>query len=329
MGGNGAGIRREGAVPSFGRIPFSEDKKAFYDAFNGEIPLLCRSLPETAQAEALLFFMKYAGIPLGEQPDFFRHYPVPSWSVVYWLTRRARGDPGSDVEDERDAVTAHAMALSLHSLDDHLLDGQMPLNTLSLLLRSQIWMLMNRALDRLATGVQGGAATVRRFQADYHTAMMHPEEPDSLDGYCLRFREEMATGMIVPVLLAKRRKEDQEFIEALENASVSFGVAWRLLDDMRDLEEDLKNRVHSAVYSLLPETMKASWDASAEGGESTGNLGKVLDYVKENGILKKLAERIEQELETAASLAERLALPGMAEEIRCLSGSVGILGDPE
>jgi len=327
MGDKGEEIQQDRAASPFGRVPLSEDKKAFYAAFNQEIPLLCRTLPEPIRAEALLFYMSYAGISLGEELDFFRHYPMPSWSIVYWLTRDGGGVAP---EVERNAVTAHAMALSLHSLDDHLLDGQIPLTSLALLLRSQSWMRMNQALEHLACGVQGGDEVIGRCLADYHATLANPGEPDSLDAYCRRFRKEMATGTIVPALLAMRRKEDPPVIEALEAGSASFGLVWRLLDDIQDLQSDMKNHVHSAVYILLPETMKASWDTCAQGEDegSEEDRRRILECVEETGILGELFGRIEHELESAVSLAERFAPPGFVQEIRHLLRPPGKPGDP-
>jgi len=318
---------RGGAAPRSGSARLPEGERAFYDAFNREIPSLCDTLPERVRAEALVFYMRYAGIGPGDDLDFFRHYPAPAWSVVYWLTREHADAAPLAPDMERAAVTAHAMALSLHSLDDHLLDGQLPLTPLSLLLRSQAWMRMNQALERLAHGVQGGEETVARCLADYHQALAHPGEPGSLDDYCLRFRNEMAPGVVVPLLLALRRKPDPALLEALETGATAFGVVWRLLDDMQDLEQDARSGVRSAVYTLLPDEMKTAWDACAAGQAGEEPLRRVLRCVQENGILARLGARVEREMAAAVSLADRLAPRGMAEELRGLSGPGAAPGD--
>jgi hypothetical protein len=55
-----------------------------------------------------------------------------------------------DEGDVTNAVTAQSMAMFLHSLDDHLVDGQVSVTPLTLFLRSQAWTIMTRAFCNLA-----------------------------------------------------------------------------------------------------------------------------------------------------------------------------------
>ena len=130
----------------------------------------------------------------------------------------------------KDAKTGHTMAMFLHAFDDHLTDGQLSVTHLNLLMRSQSWMIMSQAYERLAKGVKNGADIVRAFIDDYYSSIAISDDR-SLDGYCAIFRKQMATTLVVPVLLARKICQDEEFSRAIQSAYSSFGIAWRLLDD--------------------------------------------------------------------------------------------------
>ena len=233
----------------FGAVRLSEKQNKFYRQFNDENISLCDSLPKCVQEEALRFLKEYSGIKRDEDSDFFKNYHAPSWSVIYWLTHSDHHKSDNlTKEDIHDAVAAHAMAMNLHSLDDHLNDGQISVNHLTLLLRSQSWMIMNAAFNRLAAGVHGREKIIQRFLNDYYAGICNPQEPESLDGYCDRFRKQMATWLIVPVLISKKIGHDENLTDALQKAYESFGIAWRLLDDLQDMEKDMERSEHSAIY---------------------------------------------------------------------------------
>jgi len=74
-----------------------------------------------------------------------------------------------------------AMAMLLHSLDDHLVDGDVPLSHMTLLIRSQAWLRMNECINRFCAGVQDGIETARGLIDDYYVGIMEVEVPSSLD----------------------------------------------------------------------------------------------------------------------------------------------------
>jgi hypothetical protein len=115
--------------------------------------------------------MRYSRISFGPEPNFFRNYYAPTWSIIYWLIQSCPSDKGLEQKDIKNAITAHAMAMSLHSLDDHLSDGEMTVTHLALLLRSQLWMIMNNALNSLADGVDGGKQIIQGFINDYYSSI--------------------------------------------------------------------------------------------------------------------------------------------------------------
>ena len=308
----------------FGPIDLSAGEKKFYKGFNSEIISLCESLPDSIQLDARLFLMKYSGFVIGrdffKNHDFFKNYYVPSWSIIYWLIRRDGENRRLTNEDIKDSKTAHAMAMKLHSLDDHINDKEIPATHLTLLLRSQSWMRMTNALKRLADGVDGGHEIVRGFIDDYYASICDPEETESLDGFCNRFRKQMATWLIVPVLMTKKMTTDKGFTDAVQIAYGSFGIAWKLLDDIVDIGEDMENGTHSSVYVCLPETKKKFWNGNDTAPSNNDACGRssILNWVRQEGVIKRIQQRIFIELDRAASIFESHNMTGLAEELRLL-----------
>lgn len=159
----------------FGSVNLSGREKEFYKGFNREIISLCDSLPESTQLDALLFFMKYSGLSIGQELGFYKNFYVPSWSIIYWLTRDSPDSERLSPQETRNALTAHAMAMRLHSMDDHMNDREIPANHLTLLLRSQAWMRMIKAMKALAFGIEEGENIINRFMNDYYASIMDSE----------------------------------------------------------------------------------------------------------------------------------------------------------
>jgi hypothetical protein len=305
---------------NFGKVDISDQEKEFCRRFNNEIILLCKSLPKSTQTDAILFFTEYLVTPIGHELNFFANYYAPTWSIIYWLIQACPAEKGLDPEDIKSAITAHTMALFLHPLDDHLNDGQLPATHLHLLLRSQSWMIMHAALNHLGNGVEGGAQIVQNFIDNYYQSICDSEEIESLDKYCEHFRKQMATWLIVPVLVTKKITADEEFAHAIQSAYGSFGIAWRLLDDIRDIETDMIEGNPSAIYVCLPEEKRKLWDIHPEEKFDRRNddAGVILNHLLQNSVIERLAQRICSELESAASVVEAYALTRLADEFRCL-----------
>ena len=304
----------------FGSVDLSGREEEFYKGFNGEIISLCESLPESIQTDALLFFMKYSGLSIGHKLDFFKNYYVPSWSIIYWLIHSERANRRLTQEDIKNAKTAHSMAMILHSLDDHISDKEIPACHLTLLLRSQSWVIMNNAFAGLADGVNGGFGIVQSFINDYYSSIWDPAETESLDSYCDLFRKQMATWLIVPVLMTKRMTTDKDFTDAIQSAYGSFGIAWRLLDDVMDINIDMKKGTHSSIYICLPENIKELWDKKemTESNNDSSYYDIILDYMHKNGVINRIRQRIVKELESAASISENHNMTGLTGELRSL-----------
>jgi hypothetical protein len=306
----------------FGKVELSKMETTFYWRFNNEIVSFCKSLPGSIQSDTILFLMRYSGINLGDKLDFFAHYYPPAWSILYWLSH-TNALPKNRLKegDITNAVIAQSMAMLLHSLDDHLTDGQVSVSHLTLLLRSQAWTIMNRAFFDLAEGVPSGKRTVQNFIDDYYSSMMDSKGLKSLDKYCDLFRKQMAIWMIAPILLSVKMIGTSAFTREIETAYGSFGIAWRLLDDLKDIGEDIEKGSNSAIYLCLPKMMRNYWTNYKNKSRFVANdsLNTILNYILENSLIEKIKKRICSELESAESIVEAYGLKGFAREFRCLS----------
>ena len=304
----------------FGAVHLSDQEKDFYRKFNSEIISLCDSLPESAQTDALLFFMKYSGLSIGQELDFFKNYYIPSWSVIYWLIQCFPNSKESLREEIKNAVTAHSMAMILHSLDDHINDGELPASHLTLLLRSQAWMIMINSLKNLSGCLDKGEEIVRDFIDDYYSSILESNDMNTLEHYCDLFKKQMATWLIVPVLITKMINTDEEFTGAVQAAYESFGIAWRLLDDINDIETDFKNGSRSSVYLCLPDDIKKIWDQNNGEKSKHDNFSPetIYDFILKNKIVYRLQQKICIELKSAVSLSDNCDMKGLANEYLCL-----------
>ena len=346
----------------FGSINPAPGQKEFYGRLNDTVTELVRSLPRSMQAGAMIFVMTCAGLRLGDGLDFFRNYYPPIWSCLFWLAK-AGDDNSLPPELVCHGVRAHAMAMMLHSLDDHLNDGEVPATHLALLLRSQAWKLLHESLAPLAAAVPAGGDTAAELLDDYYSGITASTQPGTLDDFCALFEKQMATGLIVPVLLARATGGQSLLRNGLEEgvrASLErFGTAWRLLDDIRDLEDDMAAGRRTAIYWALPEEGRRLWDFMGSepekarkrfrasvledtGSEPVKNASTPITIgqnseimgsepvkkrrealstlILEEGTIDYLVERIVRELDQSAAHAERAFLPGLAEEFRALAG---------
>ncbi len=248
----------------FGTVNLSREEEAFRGELNREMLLLCEYLPKSMRTEAALFLLRYLQASFSDGLNFVNYFYPPAWSILFWLHRSCPDNRKLDPKYVKDAKIGHTMAMFLHAFDDHLTDGQLPVTNLALLMRSQSWIIMNQAYKRLAKGVKKGAAIVRDFIEDYYSSISKSDETESLDSYCKFFKKQMGTCLIVPILLARRICADEEFSRSIQSAYYSFGIAWRLLDDLQDIEKDMMKGAHSSIYVCLNQDLRSLWDKNPE-----------------------------------------------------------------
>jgi hypothetical protein len=304
----------------FGDVNISDGEMEFCSKLNKEIIFLCKSLPKSTQTDGLLFFMRYFQLPFEPELKFFRNYYTPAWSIIYWLMHSVVQNKRLKQNDIQNAKIAHSMALFFHPLDDHLNDSELQVTYLNMLIRSQLWMIMNKAFESLSDGVEGGEQLVQCFIDDYYSSVRDTKAILSLDSYCDRFRKQMAIWLIVPVLLTKKIARDEKFTDTIQSAYGSFGIAWRLIDDIKDIKADMKKGTHSSVYFCLSEDIKNLWDKQSGEKIDKTNAGLkiICDYLLENSVIDGIKERICDELESAAFIVQGYNMKGLADEFRCL-----------
>lgn len=308
----------------FGEVILSETEKDIYEILNSKFILLCRSLPEFMQNPAMFFLLDYFRIRVGEPVDFMYYYYKPLWTIIYRITEsgtRAHELTNSELDT---AMLGEAMSLFLHSLDDHLNDGEIPSSHLMLLLRSQAWLLLNNAIAGFADKKEE-LDIADLLINDYYKGVCSINEPSTLDEYCDRFRKEMSTMNIMPLLAAQKITRNTDFTEKIKYAMESFGIAWRILDDIQDVEEDMASGTHSALYYPLPENAKTLWDAvrnNASGDKVAGAREEIFRELGRGRILDGLIERIVRELDEARKTVEALGMHGMAEQYRAIGAPV-------
>lgn len=307
-----------GSTIRFGPVPLEAAAVAFRRDMNREVMDLLWSLPASVHTDAVVLLMEHFHAPFFPEFNYFQNYHAPAWSILYWLEKLAADRGLSAPPLRRKALQVHAMALFLHPLDDHLNDGQLPASHLNILLRSQAWLRMNTALEALATGVPDGAGMAQTLIDAYYAAIGTPPAEDTLDGYCIHFRHQMATWMIAPVLVAAGMMLDENFPAALQSAYGAFGTAWRLVDDLQDVDADLAAGHRSAVYYLLPPEIRDLWDRVPAPGRGE-RQDAVRAAILQEGLMETLEGRILKELARAARAMEALAMPGLADELHGLA----------
>ncbi len=304
----------------FGKVNLSREEERFRDELNREMLSLCEYLPNSMRTKAALFLVEYLQASFSSGLNFVNYFYAPSWSILFWLLRFCPDNKKLESAFIEDAKIGHTMAMFLHAFDDHLIDGQLPITHLALLMRSQSWMIMNHAYKRLANRVEKGAEIVRDFINDYYSSIATSDETQSLDSYSTIFRKQMATWLIAPILLAKMICADEEYSRSIQSAYCSFGISWRLLDDIQDIEKDMIKGVHSSIYVCLNEDIRGLWDKNAaeKKGQNNGYVQTILSYILEKGVIYRIKERACSELESAAAIADSCGMPGLAGEFRCL-----------
>lgn len=304
----------------FGDVNLTEEEKVFQNELNREVLLLCDHLPGSVRTEAVLFLMKYLHTSFNSGLNFVNYFYTPAWSILFWILQSLPDNRDPDSVYMKYAKSSHTMAMFLHAFDDHLTDDQLPVTHLALLMRSQAWMIMNHANENLAKDIKKGEAIVHRFIDDYYSSITKACDINSLDGYCTLFKKQMATWLIVPILLAIKIHRDKKFTRSIQEAYTSFGIAWRLIDDLQDIEKDIVKGVHSSIYVCLNKELRNYWDHNTEkqSNQNKDFIHTILSYVDNNRVIHTIKDRICVELESAASIAASCGLHGFSNELNCL-----------
>lgn len=304
----------------FGEVCLSVDQKNFYDGLNTAILSVIQSLPQSVQIDALLALARHLEIPYEKKCDFFKGFYAPSWSILYWIAVSLGARAEFSLKDTYPYQAVHAIAMLLHLWDDHLNDGDLPASHLTILIRSQMWMMFKQTLDKLVHGSERDAIFVRRCLDRYYKSIENSNPMASLDAYCEQFKQQMSLGYIAPVLLSRRMTPDVDLVNRVRSALGSFGCAWRLLDDLHDVPCDIQSNTKSAVHVCLSDGAKRLWNRWAPGQHLDNSRDNAITRaIEAESIVERIAGRICAELDAGTTHAAAARLEGYADELQVLA----------
>ncbi len=287
---------------TFGTFPLGNNRTLWQKAVNDEMTSLCRGLPKSQQASALIFLMNYSSISIGSEMNFFQNYFPPSWTILSHLAAPGK-NPGP--ENFLPYIRAHAMAMFLHSLEDHLVDKEIPPDNLTLLLHGEAWHRYRSALKKIVGEDQARRKLVENHLDRYFASINSEPEEASIEGYCRHFRNQMATWTVTPLLMKEKKVND------LAEAYESFGIAWRLLDDLNDLEDDILQGTRNACYYILEE----QWRNLYDNQEDPRDYDELIKHLTHAGHLETIISLVRNFLFKGSSAARRAGVPAFGEEL--------------
>jgi hypothetical protein len=297
---------------NFGKIALTPAQSEALAGLNRQLVPFCQSLPSALQTGAIFAIQQhFTGFQLGNLQRFFTKFYAPSWTLLGWM-----GDGAMAAAELEQAIHLQGMAYFLHMLDDHLADGQIPVSHLMLQLRTQAWMRFTQGAEQLVPEEAERESLIYGWINRYFSGVHGPDSVDSLAAYCEQFRQQLSTTLVLPMILADRTGHHAADVQ---EAYEAFCIAWRLLDDLRDCQDDALAGEMSGVYYLLPLEERQVW-LSCRGLEPMSGVWQELArYLELSGVLQAVVGEILGWLAIAQSAAVRANLPGYAEELRQLA----------
>jgi hypothetical protein len=305
----------------FGVLHIDDGLKAWQETVNNEIISMCRGLPSSKQTEAFLLLMKYAGISIGEKFDFFKKFYPCSWTI---LAHIAAYKNITDPENFREIIKAHAMAMFLHSIEDHLTDGEVSPNIITLLLHAEAWRIYKSNLEKIAESIGISKEFIDKYINRYYSSIGSDPAKSSLEGYCYHFRDQMAnTTLIVDLCAISNNIENEKKTDIIE-AFECFGIAWRLLDDINDFEEDLSSGTRNAFYYAFDKGGQSIYEkfSITERGQSPQSKNTLFKYMDDEKTLIKIIDATISYLKRGAEAAYRSGIDGFGDELLVMAAPI-------
>jgi hypothetical protein len=299
---------------AFGTISLDEDEQIFYNDMNNHMIKLFRALPSSVQTEAILFIISYTGNTFGKELNLLSKFYTPLWSTIYWIAKLKSNKYQLNKEEYDNLLNAHANTMFLHAFDDHLNDDEIVSSHLTILIRSQAWYLQQKSIEKFIPNIKKGRNIADEYFNNYYNAICSTEEFNSIEEYSKNFRNEMATVTLFPVLTSIKLTKDKKFTNDIKNAYESFGIAWRLLDDLTDIEDDINNSALSGVYYMLPEEGKRLWKDS----NKKRYVKKIYSIIEKNKIGDKLVKMIIEELKFSSKTVKEHGMHELADQFNQL-----------
>src|SRR5262249_49751559 len=160
------------------------------------------------------------------------------WSFLHWLPNAAqmRIEPAI----LRAAKTVQATGMVVHQFDDHLSDGQMPVSLVTLQFRTIAWQRFLKESRWLCERLRMRVSLIDEHTTAYLTSLHRPSPTGSLDVYCRRFIRQIGIWTLVPRIFG-RFVAGPRGGNALTRIVEDFGICWRVLDDIQDAREDVRD----------------------------------------------------------------------------------------
>jgi hypothetical protein len=307
-------LRTEFSQIGFGAVAVGPEVAALRATMNARLMALAAVLPPRLAAEARATLQGYSG----GDGDFFRLFYVPIWSFLHWLPAVGRG-VAPDPKVTEAAREAHGLSLFLHLWDDHLCDGQLATDLLRLHLRTTAWHRFSSLSEELGRRVGVGHGVVETHVADYLDSLHHPAPVTDVGAYSRQFCRQIGIWTLTPRLLGQA-VGGPEIAAAAVQCIVSFAVAWRLLDDIQDIHQDVMEGKQTAVWLELDDTGRRCWSACRAASGAAGQLdpatwSELAAVVRESGCLQRLLGHVAGHLRSAAATAAAQGWGGMASEL--------------
>jgi hypothetical protein len=125
----------------------------------------------------------------------------------------------------------------------------------------------------------------------------------------------MALLALAPWLLGARLHGEEAAVAAARVVE-SAGVAWRLVDDLEDVEADLARGTSTVVRLLLDDPGTAFWDRAAGGARLDGEGQRQLaGHLARSRVAPQLGARAALELGQAADLVRARGWRGLGDEL--------------
>ena len=298
----------------FGQVALQPEIEKLRGDLESRLAATLTELPPPLWHEAVSTIDRYAGAAA----SFYSLFHVPIWSFLHWVPDAQTAAP-LDPRLIGDAKTAQALALFLHLWDDHLCDGQLPVDLLRLQVRTQAWQSYAAAAHRLADKVAPVTRIVEDHIDRYLTASQANGDVDDFDAFCRRFTDQIAIWTLVPGLLGQATGGEPAAI-ALRQVVESFSLAWRLLDDLQDIDRDLMAGVQSAVWHCLDASGRGAWQRCRAAWLSRNELDQrrwdeLVQHVSHCGCVPRLLGLVDGHVVAAMRAAAAQGWSGMVAEL--------------
>lgn len=295
----------------FPELHLSDSETEFLRAMNDVILEIPFRLPLSIQQDCSLFILKYSRSSLDGLFDFFKFYKSPIWTAVCYATQRCNNKHICIL-----APRAISLSLFIHSLDDHLHDGEIPCTHLMLALRSELWRWFLETL--YAFSDDDGIRFEISHYIDRYYSRIGKNEYSGLDEYSKGFSDEMAIVTVVLYIVLScssvNKIQQNIIIEAYEK----FGCAWRYLDDLQDYEKDIASGVKTYAYFLLDAAAKKIWNKVSEIKDSDNGQERkeVISCIESSLFIDDAVNGINNLLNDAANSTKKSGLTDLAQEYK-------------